>query len=71
MLGSTLYLVGREKASGAYVAEANPCSMCKRMIINAGIANVIVRDTGEDFRNIVVLDEWIAHDDTLESSFGY
>jgi dCMP deaminase len=71
MLGSTLYLVGREKGDGAYVAEANPCSMCKRMIINAGVANVIVRDTAENFRNIVVLDEWISHDDTLESSYGY
>ena len=37
MLGSTLFLVGREVQTGEYVQGANPCAMCKRMIINAGI----------------------------------
>lgn len=45
MLGSTLYLVGIECDTGEYVENANSCSMCKRMIINAGIAHVIIRDT--------------------------
>lgn len=40
MLGSTLYLVGREVASGEYVQNAFPCSMCTRLIINAGISTV-------------------------------
>lgn len=71
MLGSTLYLVGKEKATGEYVVDANPCSMCKRMIMNAGISNVIVRDTKDEFRNIVVLDEWIANDDSLHGIAGY
>jgi dCMP deaminase len=70
MLGSTLYLVGKEKSSGSYVLGANPCAMCKRMIINAGIANVIVRDTRDTFRNIVV-DEWVMNDESLEDSPGY
>jgi len=65
MLGSTLYLVGREKASSEYVLKANPCAMCKRMIINAGISNVIVRDDKQNFRSISVHDEWIANDETL------
>ena len=71
MIGSTLYLVGKEKSSGEYIREANPCSMCKRLIINAGIATVIVRDTADDFRSIVVLDDWITNDESLDSSFGY
>ena len=44
MIGSTLYLVGLEYKDGSYVVNANPCAMCKRMIINAGIECVIVRD---------------------------
>jgi len=71
MLGSTLYLVGKEKSSGEYVEKANPCSMCKRMIMNAGIANVIVRDTPEEFRHIVVMDDWVLHDDSLQGIAGY
>lgn len=68
MLGSTLYLVGREMQSGEYVKDASPCSMCRRMIINSGIANVIVRDDIEKFRNIVVSDEWVTNDDSLDES---
>ncbi len=71
MLGSTLYLVGREVEGGEYVANASPCSLCKRMIINAGVANVIVRDDENKFRNIVVLDEWVTGDDTIDNDRGY
>lgn len=70
MLGSTLYLVGKEKSTGEYVESAAPCSMCKRLIINAGISNVIVRDTRDQFRNIVT-DEWIVGDDTALGELGY
>lgn len=71
MLGSTLYLVGKEISTGEYVENTSPCSMCKRMIINAGIANVIIRDSRDEFRHVVVLDDWIIGDDTLLPSPGY
>lgn len=71
MLGGTLYLVGKEKDTGEYVENASPCSMCKRMIMNSGISSVIVRDTTDTFRHIVVLDEWIANDESLVGIAGY
>ena len=71
MLGSTLYLVGREVASGEYVQNAFPCSMCTRLIINAGISTVIVRDDKENFRVINVADEWIVNDETLRGESNY
>ncbi|HAN44902.1 MAG TPA: cytidine deaminase [Ruminococcaceae bacterium] len=71
MLDGVLYLVGKEYATGEYVKNASPCAMCKRMIINAGIKQVIVRDNKEDFRVINVYDEWVMHDESLEASFGY
>ena len=37
MLGATLYLVGINKRNGEYIADNYPCTLCKRMIINAGI----------------------------------
>ena len=71
MIKSTLYLVGKEKETGNYVKNANPCAMCRRMIMNAGISNVIVRDSREEYSNIVVLDEWINNDDSLAGVYGY
>ena len=44
--------------------------MCKRMIINAGIKKVIVRDTAAEFREINVQD-WIDNDESLAGVKGY
>ncbi|MGN0628922.1 MAG: deoxycytidylate deaminase [Oscillospiraceae bacterium] len=71
MIGSTLYLVGKEVSTGEYVKNANPCSMCKRQIINSGIETVIIRDDEKNYRVINVNDEWIANDESLEGVFGY
>ena len=64
-------MVGRDYATKELVKEANPCAMCKRMIINAGISTVVVRDTPEDFRVIYVYDEWVMNDESLEGKRGY
>ena len=70
MIGATLYLVGREVATGELVKDASPCSMCKRQIINAGITTVIVRNTPTDFTTLSVY-EWIEHDESLNGKKGY
>ena len=63
-IGATLYLVGIEHEYGQYVKNADSCLMCKRMIINAGITTVVIRDTEDFFRTISVQD-WIDNDDSL------
>ena len=70
MIGSTIYLSGREVSTGEYINKSNSCSMCKRMIINAGIEKVIVRDTEDEYRVIHVQD-WIDDDESLSGTFGY
>ncbi len=70
MLGATLYLVGFEMPDLTYIQNANSCSMCKRMIINAGIETVIIRDNKEDYRKIEVND-WIENDESLDGVRGY
>jgi len=70
MIGATLYLVGKDATTGELVKDANCCAMCKRMVINAGIEKVIVRDTKEDYRIIDVAD-WIENDDSLSEEMGY
>ena len=63
-LGSTLYLAGRESATGELLRHATSCSMCRRHIINAGIERVIIR-TGEVDYQVVPVQEWIDEDDSL------
>ena len=63
-LGSTLYLAGRESATGELLRQATSCSMCRRHIINAGIERVIIR-TGEVDYQTVDVQEWIDEDDSL------
>ncbi len=70
MLGSSLYLVGIEVSSGEYVQNASSCSMCKRMIINAGIEKVYIRDTKDEFR-VVKVQDWIDDDESLNAVKGY
>ncbi|MBQ2897258.1 MAG: cytidine/deoxycytidylate deaminase family protein [Clostridia bacterium] len=70
MIGSALYLVGKEKSDGTLVKNAMPCSMCKRMIINAGIEKVYIRDDKENYRVYNVV-EWVHDDDSLEMKDNY
>jgi dCMP deaminase len=66
MLGSTLYLVGRDAKTGEYLKDTTSCSMCRRMIINAGIDKVIAR-LGENDIRVTDVNEWIFVDDTVLS----
>ena len=70
MLNGTLYLVGINYNDNTYVQNANPCALCKKMIINAGLKQVIVRDTKESFR-IIDIQDFIDNDESLEESKGY
>ncbi|HHT54883.1 MAG TPA: cytidine deaminase [Clostridiales bacterium] len=70
MLGATLYMACVSPEDRQPVPGTNSCMMCKRLIINAGISNVIVRDTKKDYRVINVA-HWIEDDDSLSGRFGY
>ena len=70
MIGATLYMVCTSPKDGSLFPDTNSCMMCKRVILNAGIKTVIVRDTPTEYRVIDVQD-WIANDDSLSGIFGY
>ncbi len=71
MIGSVLYLVGKECSNGELVHDATSCAFCKRMIINAGIEKVIIRNTSEKYTEIDVQKDWIENDDSLGDKLGY
>lgn len=70
MLGSTMYIACHDAKTGELFGEVAPCSMCKRMIINAGITTVIIRNTNDAY-TVVNVNTWIESDDSLEENQGY
>ncbi len=71
MIGATLYLSCVNPKTGELYSGTNSCSMCRRLIINAGIETVIVRDTKTEYRVIDVIKEWVEIDDSLDIKSGY
>ena len=63
-VGGTLYLVGRDARTGALLPDATSCSMCRRLVINAGLEKVVIR-TGPAQYTVVEVAEWIREDDSL------
>jgi len=70
MIGGFLYLVGIDMDTKSYTQNAACCSMCKRLVINAGIAKVYVRDDKDNYR-VVDVEDWIINDESLDGTFGY
>ncbi len=64
MIGATLYLVGVNARNGQLIDDNEPCTLCKRMIINSGIKNVVMRKTKDEYLNVEI-QEWIDNDDTM------
>ena len=65
MIGATLYLVGINARNGEYKENTQSCTLCKRMIINAGIATVFVRVNKTEYKEYDV-SSWLEEDDTME-----
>ena len=65
-IGGTLYLVGRDAATGKLLPDATSCSMCRRIIINAGLSRVVIRRTEREY-DVVDVQEWIENDDSIFS----
>jgi len=70
MLGGIMYLTGIDISTNGYIENASSCAMCKRLIINAGIEKIFIRDDKDNYR-IVEVKDWIDNDDSLEGTLGY
>ena len=70
MLGATLYMVCVDPKTDELVGGTSCCMMCKRLVINAGISQVVVRDTADEYR-VIDAETWIEDDDSLSGVFGY
>ncbi len=69
LIGSDIYLACHDAKTGEIDGDIEPCLMCKRFIINAGIKRVIVRNTRDTYTIINVTD-WLDFDDfSAKSSY--
>ena len=64
MVGSTLYLVGRDVRTGQLLGDATSCAMCRRQVINAGISKVVIRKTDTEFE-VVDVQDWVQQEDDV------
>ena len=64
VLGATLYMACRNPATGELIPNSTSCSMCRRLVINAGLEKVVIRKSETDFE-VVPVSDWIAEDDLL------
>ena len=64
MIDSTIYLVGRDAKTNELLANTTSCSMCKRQVINAGIKQIVIRNTETEY-TIVPISEWVENDDSI------
>lgn len=62
VLGGALYLYG-ENVKDDTIAEAKPCKMCKRMVINAGLNKVIVKSA--EGKKMYSVEDWVVNDKGL------
>ncbi len=65
VMGAALYMVCRDPNTGELIPGATSCSMCRRLIINAGISKVVIRDTRREYRVVDVQKEWVEDDDSI------
>ena len=70
MLGATLYMTCLDSKTGEVVPDTNSCAMCKKLIINAGISTVIIRNTPTSYK-VIEVREWLEDDDSLTGRKGY
>ena len=64
-IGATLYMACVNPSTGELIPNSTSCSMCRRLIINAGISQLVIRDTPTEYRIVDVEKEWIEEDDSL------
>jgi len=61
MLDGVLYLACVDAKTGALVAGTRPCQMCTRLVMNAGLREVLVREEPGRYTRYVVKD-WVRED---------
>ena len=71
MIGGTLYSVQYRTDTGKYEENSGCCQMCRKMIINSGIKQVVVRGENDKEYKVISVQEWIDNDELLKGKITY
>lgn len=64
-IGGTMYLVGKDAGSGQISENKPPCPLCRKMLINAGLSQLVVRGSDGKYE-IYNVQDWVFDDDSLD-----
>lgn len=70
MQGATMYMCCTDPWTKEVVGSICSCAMCKRLIINAGIKEVVAREDKDNY-TIYQVSDWVRNDDSRNVTFGY
>ena len=70
MQGATMYMCCTDPWTKEVIGSICSCAMCKRLIINAGIKEVVTRDDKDNY-TIYQVSDWVRNDDSRNVTFGY
>ena len=70
LIDATMYIVGINTQTNQIEPKSTSCMMCKRVVINSGIKEVIVREPNNEY-TIYKVENWITDDDSLNGKMGY
>lgn len=63
-IGGTMYLVAKNADNGEISENKPPCPLCRKMMINAGLSQVVVRGSDGKYE-IYNVQDWVFDDDSL------
>ena len=70
LIDATMYITGINAKTNEVEPHSTSCMMCKRVVINSGIKEVIVREPDDQY-TIYKVEDWITNDDSLDGTLGY
>ena len=70
MQGATMYMCCTDPWTKDVVGSICSCAMCKRLIINAGIKEVVAREDKDNY-TIYQVSDWVRNDDSRNVTLGY
>ena len=70
MQDATMYMCCTDPWTKDVVGSICSCAMCKRLIINAGIEEVVAREDKDNY-TIYRVSDWVRNDDSRNVTFGY
>lgn len=69
-IGADLYLVGKHAKDDSLITNSEPCSLCKKLIINSGIENVYIRNSKDNY-TVIKVQTWIDNEELILGIKGY